>query len=315
MTEQELNQFKQSDMRLWGLVAIASLTVMLVFSSASLLIPKGWNNMFKETPDNLGTVAQMQAELRGIRMEFAAMKRQTNVTDNRLNLGEESNTFVSRRVRALESSIPILLEALPPGAQLDKSLITASINEANGEEIIRLDEDLKVARSYLFENLPLAESTPPELKQDLPEIVADIDGEMVPIEMTLDNRAASDVQMADRGDVNSEAGQIDPQTTAGINAMESLPKAELTYGVILGPKIEKDKAQLNWLNIKSNVGTLLLGLEPRMIPVVNESDKIQIVVGPLDIESDATRLCKEIIRQGYVCEAGSFDGIPLEDLS
>lgn len=312
MTEQELNQFKQSDMRLWGLVAIAALTVMLVFSSASLLIPKGWNNMLKETPDNLGTVAQLQSELRSIRMEFAAMKRQSNVTDSRLNLGEESNSFVSRRVRALESSIPILLEALPPGAQLDKSLVTASINEANGEEIIRLDEDLKIARSYLFDNLPLAESTPPELKQDLPEIVASIDGDAVPTEMTRNN---SDAQMVETAESLDNAGEIDPQTTASIEAMESLPKTEMSFGVILGPRIEKDKAQLNWLNIKSNVGTLLLGLEPKLIPVVNESDKIQIVVGPLDQEAEATRLCKEIIRQGYVCEAGSFDGIPLEDLS
>ncbi len=79
-------------------------------------------------------------------------------------------------------------------------------------------------------------------------------------------------------------------------------------------KLKKRKAQLNWLNIKSNVGTLLLGLEPKMVPVVNESEKIQLVVGPLDEEIEAARLCKEIIRQGYVCEAGGFDGIPLEDL-
>lgn len=51
-----------------------------------------------------------------------------------------------------------------------------------------------------------------------------------------------------------------------------------------------------------------------MVPVVNESEKIQLVVGPLDEEIEAARLCKEIIRQGYVCEAGGFDGIPLEDL-
>ncbi|TDQ66278.1 hypothetical protein ATL17_0270 [Maritalea mobilis] len=307
MTEQELNKFTQSDMRLWGLVAIASLTTMLVFSSASLLLPQGWSNMLKETPNNLGTIAQVQSELRAMRIEFAAMKRESNVADSRLTLGEESNSFVSKRVRALEASIPILLEALPPGAQLDKSLITASINEANGEEIIRVDDDLKVARSYLFETLPLAESAPPELQQELPEIVANIDGNEVPTEIT---------NMAALPEIDAAAGaQTDPMTTASVNAMDALPSAETIYGVILGPRIEKNKAELNWLNIKANVGTLLLGLEPKMIPVVNESDKIQLVVGPLEEENDALRLCKEIIRQGYVCEAGSFDGIPLEDLS
>lgn len=305
MTEQELNQFKQSDMRLWGFVAVTALTTMLVFSSAGLLLPKGWNNILKETPNNLGTLAQVQSELRAMRMEFAAIKRESNVADSRLNLGEESNSFVSKRVRALEASIPILLEALPPGAQVDKNLITASINQANGEEIIRLDDDLKVSRSYLFENLPLAERAPPEMQQDLPEIVASIDGNAVPTEVMQDAEDGADNQTLDA---------VDPQTTASIDAMAALPETDLTYGVILGPKIDKNKAQLNWLNIKSNVGTLLLGLEPKMIPVVNESEKIQLVVGPLDAETDATQLCREIIRQGYVCEAGGFDGIPLEDL-
>ncbi|AVX04677.1 hypothetical protein MXMO3_02157 [Maritalea myrionectae] len=305
MTEQELNQFKQSDMRLWGVVAVTALTTMLVFSSAGLLLPKGWNNILKETPNNLGTLAQVQSELRAMRMEFAAIKRESNVADSRLNLGEESNSFVSKRVRALEASIPILLEALPPGAQVDKNLITASINQANGEEIIRFDDDLKVSRSYLFENLPLAERAPPEMQQDLPEIVASIDGNAVPTEV---------MQDAGDGAENQTLDAVDPQTTASIDAMAALPETDLTYGVILGPKIDKNKAQLNWLNIKSNVGTLLLGLEPKMIPVVNESEKIQLVVGPLDAKTDATQLCREIIRQGYVCEAGGFDGIPLEDL-
>ncbi|MCF4098320.1 hypothetical protein [Maritalea mediterranea] len=309
MTEQELNQFKQSDMRLWGLVAIAALTTMLVFSSISLLLPKNWNHVLKETPDNMGTLAQVQSELRAMKLEFAALQRESNVADSRLTLGEESNSFVSKRVRALEASMPILLEALPPGAQLDKSLITASINEANGEEIIRLDDDIKVARSYLFENLPLAQSTPPDFQQDLPEIVASIDGNQIPTEVTQgDNMSEPPSNVASGQDT-------DPQTTASIDSMAALPAADISYGVVLGPKIEKNKAQLNWLNIKSNVGTLLLGLEPKMIPVVNESEKIQLVVGPLQEESEATRLCKEIIRQGYVCEAAGYDGIPLEDLS
>ncbi len=239
MAEQELNQFRQSDMRLWGFVAVAALTTMLVFSSASLLLPSGWNNSLKETPDNLGSLAQVQSELRSIRMEFAALKRESNVADSRLNLGEESNSFVSKRVRALEASIPILLEALPPGAQVDKNLITASINQANGEEIIRLDDDIKVARSYLFENFPLAERAPPEFQQDLPEIVASIDGDDIPTQVTTDQSqmSSTNAEMSD-----DQVNSLDPQTTASVEPMDTLPSVEQSYGVILGPKIEKKKS-------------------------------------------------------------------------
>lgn len=307
MTEQELNQFTQSDTRLWGLVAITALTTMLVFSTVSLLFPKGWSNMLKESSSDYGTIAQVQAELRSIKMEFAAFKHESNVTSSRLALGEEGNSFVSKRVRALEASIPILLESLPSGAQLDKGLITASINQANGEEIIRLDDDVKVARSYLFETLPLAERTPPELQQELPAILAQIDGNDVPTEITT---------MADLPEkIAVENTVTDPVTTAGVKAMDALPAVDARFGVVLGPQIEKSKAELNWLNIKANVGTLLLGLTPKMIAVVNESDKIQLVVGPFDEERAAHSLCKEIMRQGYVCETGRFEGIPLEDLS
>jgi len=277
----EINKFEQEDLRNWGLIAVASVTLMVMISSASAILPSKFINTLRETRENGGTINQLQAELTAIKLEFSTMKRESSITGTRITLSEETGTKFSRRVRALESSIPMLLEALPADADIDRSLITASINAANGEEIIVNDGELKVSRSDLFDINAASNQMPVDVfQQELPEMVdGGINLATVPDEITL------------------EGPMVEVSSTE--------------FGLIIGPNIKSLDGNLAWEQYKAKIGTLLLGLEPRLLPVPNDSSRMRLMAGPLTDMAEALTLCLQISRAGLDCEASGFGGTEL----
>lgn len=281
MASIEINRFEQTDVKIWGLIAVGVVTTMVVLSSVATFVPSKFLNGLRETRQNSGTINQLQSELTSIRLEFATVKRENSISGTRLTLGEESNSKFSRRVRALESSIPMLLEALPADAIIDRSLITASINDANGEEIIKIDDEVKVTQSNLFDNRPIIEQSAPDLLQQ----------------------------------AMPEALDVSPEVLTGPEVMvEVVPIIDVStteFGLIIGPTVDMNDAPVAWQQYKSDIGTLLIGLEPRALPFGNDSNKWRIIAGPIADISEAISLCIQISRAGVSCEASGFGGVEL----
>lgn len=273
----EFNRFEQADVKIWGFIAVGVVTTMVLLSSVANFVPSKYLNSLRETRQTSGTINQLHAELTKMRLEFASIKRENSIAGTRITLGEESNSKFSRRVRALESSIPMLLEALPSDATIDRSLITASINEANGEEIIKSDDNVKVTQSNLFDNRPMSEAAPATLQQALPEAVDD--SEMI------DQEPAKEMPVVE------------------VSATE--------FGLIIGPSLNMNSTSVAWEKYKANIGTLLIGLEPRALPVGNDSDQWRLIAGPIADISEAISLCLQISRTGLTCEASGFGGVEL----
>jgi len=266
-----INKFQQEDVKIWGGIAVSVFTLMVLLSSLSAFLPDGIVNSLRETRQNSGTISQLQAQLTAIRIEFATMKRESSIAGTRMTLAEESDAKFSRRVRALESSIPMMLEALPADANIDRSLITASINSANGEEIIQTDDSVKVTRSDLFNGAQTNESSPATFEQQaLPEMVDD------------------------------SAVEEQAQPTVQLSSTE--------FGLVIGNPIEEISAGLAWEKYKADVGTLLIGLEPRLIPDQNDSAKQQLIAGPITDLAEAVNLCLQISKTGLSCETSGFGG-------
>jgi hypothetical protein len=274
----EINRFEQADVKIWGFIAVGVVTSMVLLTSIANFVPSKFLNGLRETRNSSGTINQLQAELTSIRLEFASLKRANSIAGTRLTLGEESSSKFSRRVRALESTIPMLMEALPADATIDRSLITASINEANGEEIIKSTDEVKVVQSSLFDNRPMSEASPETLQQALPEKV---DEQVLNIPNTV----------AD----NSPAVQV----------------SSTEFGLIIGPTVTVDGAPIVWQRYKADVGTLLIGLEPRLLPINNDSGDLRLIAGPISDISEAISLCLQISRTGVTCEASGFGGVEL----
>lgn len=278
MASVEINRFEQADVKIWGFIAVGVVTSMVLLSSIANFVPSKFLNSLRETRQNSGTINQLQAELTSIRLEFATLKRANSIAGTRLTLGEESNSKFSRRVRALESSIPMLMEALPADATIDRSLITASINEANGEEIIKSDDKVTIVQSSLFDNRPISDAAPETLQQALPEAVDDVAAP------TMETKA-------------NEAPMVEVSSSE--------------FGLIIGPTVSMKDAPLVWERYKADVGTLLIGLEPKMLPINNDSNEWRIIAGPIADISEAISLCLQISRVGVTCEASGFGGVEL----
>jgi hypothetical protein len=244
-----------------------------VLSSLTAVLPERILNSLPETRQNYGTISQLQAELTAIRMEFATIKREAAISGTRMTLAEESSSKFSRRVRALESSIPMMLEALPADANIDRSLITASINEANGEEIIQSDGSVKISRSDLFAPQSADAETGAKFEQALPEKVDDL-----------------------------------PETQTEVEAAPVIQLSSTEFGIKIGSPVAPDNALLAWQQLKTEVGTLLIGLDPYALPADNDSTKTQLIAGPMRDMAEAISICAQIVRTGIACEASGFGG-------
>jgi hypothetical protein len=213
-----INQFEQDDVKLWGFIAVGAVTIAVVLSSLTAVLPDRILNSLRETRQNYGTISQLQAELTAIRMEFATIKREAAISGTRMTLAEESSSKFSRRVRALESSIPMMLEALP------------------------------------------------EKVDDLPETQTEVE-------------AAPVIQLS-----------------------------STEFGIKIGSPVAPDNALLAWQQLKTEVGTLLIGLDPYALPADNDSTKTQLIAGPMRDMAEAISICAQIVRTGIACEASGFGG-------
>jgi len=72
-------------------------------------------------------INQMRTEIANIEDEQSRLRQSNNQLSARFSMAEQSAGVVTRRVGALEISVPKLLEALPPGADIDRTTITGAI--------------------------------------------------------------------------------------------------------------------------------------------------------------------------------------------
>ena len=95
-----------------------------------------------------------------LREQTLQLKRDNAMLTTRFALGEQQGNAVQKRVGALEVSLPRLLEALPAGAQIDRSSLTASVGEA-----LVYDAD---GGSVMIRQQPMPEAAPAN-QQPLPQ--------------------------------------------------------------------------------------------------------------------------------------------------
>lgn len=157
-------QFRQSDVTTWGIVALVFGAVAVLGANVSAVIPSSILGGLHKTRIEGASVEQLRLQVANLREQTLELKRENTMLANRFALEEQNGNAVRQRVGALEVSLPRLLEALPPDAKIDRSSLTASIGEA-----LVYDAD---GGSVMIRQQPMAEAAPanPEM-QPLPEPV------------------------------------------------------------------------------------------------------------------------------------------------
>ena len=120
-------QFRQSDVTRWGIVALVLGGLAVMAANISAVIPQTVLAGMHKTRLDGASLDQLRAQVTQLREETERLRENNDTLSARFALEEQEGNEVTRRVGALEVSLPRLLEALPDGTNVDLSSVTAAI--------------------------------------------------------------------------------------------------------------------------------------------------------------------------------------------
>lgn len=122
------DQFRPSDVTFWGVVALVCCGSAVLSANVAAVVPIGFFAGLHASRADGGTISQLRAQVIDLAEESVRMRRENNMLLQRFTLAEQARNEVTRRIGALEVSLPELLERQPTEAGIDRSF-TASIIE------------------------------------------------------------------------------------------------------------------------------------------------------------------------------------------
>lgn len=165
------DQFRQSDVTFWGLAALACGVVAVLSANVSALIPESTFLRLHISRLEGGSITELRQKLADISADAARMRQDTRQAQSRLSLSENGSSDIARRVGALEVALPALLEAIPAGANLDRSILTSSIaDEPERQTIAAVGGAVSVKQTPLDVSAG-AGATQVALAQPIPEVI------------------------------------------------------------------------------------------------------------------------------------------------
>lgn len=148
-------QFQQSDVRTWGLAALACTGLAFMVANVSSLMPSAALGVLHAPRNEVVSMAQLRQQVAELRTETTQLRRQNDTLNARFSLQEQSGGDVLRRVGALEVSLPNMMENHPSSINVDRSLTTAAINSP-GTEHVAEGGTVMVRQSPMPQPLPAA---------------------------------------------------------------------------------------------------------------------------------------------------------------
>jgi hypothetical protein len=159
-------QFQQSDVTFWGLVALVCGAVAVLSANISAAMPPNVLAGLHKTRIEGASLEQMRLQMAELREDTARLQGENNTLLTRFSLQEHAGNEVVQRVGALEVSLPLIMESLDEDASVDRSAVTASIGGA-GQTILEAE-----GGSVKVEQRPL-EPVKAALDQPKPALVPD----------------------------------------------------------------------------------------------------------------------------------------------
>ncbi len=161
-------------MTLWGIVALVCWGIAVLSANLSALVPANVLGALHASRLEGGTINQLRSQVAELEQEAQRMRRENNVLLQRFVMAEQASGEVTRRVGALEITVPQLFDRVAIGPQIDQSM-TGSIGagevlsfEAEGGSVSVQQKPLVPVQQGLRE--------PPGLQAEQPAVsIADPD--------------------------------------------------------------------------------------------------------------------------------------------
>ena len=128
--------FRQSDVTRWAIIALVCSALAVLAANVSALLPASVLNNLHKSRLGGASLEQLRDDVARLNAETIGLRRDNGTLLNRFALQEQAGRQTVQRVGALEVSVPNLLEALPAGAVVDRSAVTASV----GDELLEAAE-------------------------------------------------------------------------------------------------------------------------------------------------------------------------------
>jgi len=274
----ENGHFQHSDTSFWGVVAMLSgALAMLSLTFAAILPPAIVGGLHANRLPG-GSLNQLQAQVKRLGDTQTQMLNQNRELRTRLALSERTREAVVRRVGALETTIPMLLEVVPPGAEIDP-LITAAIDVPEGTRFEAEGGYVTVTRRPLFAAPgPGAQALPPPLAPS-------------------ENSNGPQGETGGPQGTNETARNTLPANNPAGNVIRP---GQMRYGIAIGEVLNNGNGKQVWQGLSARVGMLLIGLDPA-VSDPQQNGKNRIIAGPVGDYGEAEILCAKITRVGIYC--------------
>lgn len=161
-------QFRQSDVTRWGIVALVMAGIAVMGANISALMPQSVLSGLHKTRNHGASIEQLRDQVAQLREETQKLRRENDVLTARFNLGEQQSGEVTRRVGALEVSLPNLIETASDGTRVDRAIVTSAIG-GDPSLVYEADGGSVVARQ---QPMPGVQSATPS--QPLPDTIATV---------------------------------------------------------------------------------------------------------------------------------------------
>ena len=305
------DQFRQSDVTLWGIIAIVTGAAALLCGSVSALIPDNVLAALHASRLSGASVNEMRTEISNVEAEQARLRAINGQLSNRVQTVEQSAGTVVRRVSALEVSVPKLVEAMATAPAIDRTLVTGSIGSSKvprGTTQIVNDGNVRIVRSPL---VPTA-ATAPVAPQPMPAPLAAPMPAAVLTWAAPALTAAAPAVLPDTSDISplpiaaaapARLGAIATNSATGVPAVAD----SMAMAVALGDPIEAAAAPAEWQWLSSKAKPLLVGLVPLLAKDPNGAGKV-LIAGPIDGVGAAVQLCHNFTNAGIACTPVPFMG-------
>jgi len=265
-------RYRQGDVNFWGVMAIIASGIAVTASSLPALLPTQFFTAMHASRMTGVDLNALRAELVALRDDTARMRVNTTELMTRVGLAEKNRGDIVQRVGALENTLPLLVEQIPPGSQpIDASIVTSSVNRVT--QTAQIDGgSVQIERTPLFPD------------QAEPEPLSDDAMKDLPAGTTTSTDAA-------------------PSTNAVALDLELVDTDR--FGIAMGGDVTIADAYVTWIDYRNKVGALLIGMEPILS---GTSDDYHVVAGPIDSIAQAEQLCGYIQRAGLQCLPVPYSG-------
>ena len=209
-------------MTFWGIVALVFGVIAILGSNVSTILPENLMTGLHSTRLEGGNLNNLRAQVSELQNQAIRIRTENNKLSRLLKLSEQDRGDVTRRVGAIENSLPELFVSNAEAQAIDRNAITSAVKKSDDTNIINVPGGSVAITQTPIGGVQAPEITAPEQAVEMPPALS-------------------------------------TNPTKRIRVVSPTP---LAFGIALGPEVTVQDAFVAWQDITRKVGPLLLGLGP-----------------------------------------------------